>query len=113
MVWAQRNEGETKATDLPVQPSLVRLDTYPHGFVGLEAVHVVGSPKAPGGEELEEVDLHRRFNEHDEVRGQPEAVWKHGQHTKLNGSQFGQNPRSSSSYALNTSHRSSLKVTGI
>lgn len=60
----------------PVQPRLVRPAAYPHGFVGLEAVHVVGSPKAPGGEELEEVDFHRRFDKHYVVRGQPKAVRK-------------------------------------
>lgn len=50
---------------------------YPHGLVGLEAVHVVGSPQAPGGEELEQVDFHRGFNKHNVVRGQSEAVRKH------------------------------------
>lgn len=51
--------------------------TCPHGLVGLKAVHVVGSPEAPGGEELEEVDLHRGFDKYDVVWGQAKAVGTH------------------------------------
>lgn len=54
--------------------------TYPHGLVGLKAVHVVGSPEAPGGEELEEVDLHRGFNKYDVIWGQAKAVGTHRAH---------------------------------
>lgn len=61
---------------LPVQPSLGWPHTYPHGLVGLKAVHVVGSPKAPGGEELEEVDFHWCLHKHNVVWGQPKAVGK-------------------------------------
>lgn len=64
--------------------------TYPHGLVGLKAVHVIGSPEAPGGEELEEVDLHRGFNKYDVIWGQAKAVgtqstWSTVQH----GTQYG------------------------
>lgn len=69
LAWTPETPWPTGGHGLPV--------AYPHGLVGLEAVHVVGSPQAPGGEELEQVDFHRGFNKHDVVRGQSEAVWKH------------------------------------
>jgi len=53
---------------------------YPHGLVGLKAVHVVGSPEAPGGEELEEVDLHRGFDKYNVVWGQAKTVGTHTEH---------------------------------
>lgn len=77
-----------KPMDLPNPvwlPSLGWPHAYPHGLVGLEAVHVVGSPKAPGGEELEEVDFHRCLHKHDVVGGQPKAVGKAGEHIRLTG----------------------------
>ena len=47
--------------------------THPEGFVGLEAVHVVGPPDAPGTQELQQVDLHRRLHEDEVVVGHAEA----------------------------------------
>lgn len=97
----QLREMQVKPMELPAQlwlPSPAQLGSvhaHPHGLVGLEAVHVVGSPKTPGGEELEEVDFHWGLHKHNVVWGQPKAVGKgraaHQAH------QFGQKPWSCSS----------------
>lgn len=57
--------------------------TYPHGFIGLKTVHVVGSPKTPWGKELEQVDFDWCLHKNDVIGGQTKTekqmgLWMEG-----------------------------------
>ena len=47
--------------------------SHPKGLVGLEAVHIVGPPDAPGTQELQQVDLHGGLHKDKVVLGHAEA----------------------------------------
>lgn len=51
--------------------------TYPHGFIGLKAIHVVGSPKTPWRKELEQVNFDWCLHKNDIVGSQTKTVQKH------------------------------------
>jgi hypothetical protein len=51
--------------------------TYPHAFIGLETVHVVGSPKTPRRKKLEKVNFDWSLHKNDIVGSQTKTVQKH------------------------------------
>lgn len=51
--------------------------TYPHGFIGLKAVHVVCAPKTPWGKELEQVNFDWCFHKNNIVGSQTKTVQRH------------------------------------
>lgn len=51
--------------------------TYSHGFIGLKTIHVVGSPKTPWREELEQVNFDWRLHKNNVVGSQAKTVQKH------------------------------------
>ena len=59
--------------------------TYPHGFVGLKAIHVVGAPKSPGRKELEQVNFDWCLHKNNVVGSQTKTVQKHKWACKWNG----------------------------
>lgn len=54
-----------------------KFKTYPHGFIGLKTIHVVGSPKTPWGKELEQVNFDWCLHKNNVVGSQTKTVQKH------------------------------------
>lgn len=54
-----------------------RYKTYPHGFIGLKAIHVVGSPKTPGRKKLEQVNFDWCLHKNNIVWSQTKTVQRH------------------------------------
>lgn len=50
--------------------------TYPHAFIGLKTIHVVGSPKTPWREELEKINFDWSLHKNDIVGSQTKTVQK-------------------------------------
>ena len=50
--------------------------TYPHGFIGLKTIHVVGSPKTPWRKKLEQINFYWCLHKNNIVGSQTKTVQK-------------------------------------